>query len=140
GDHRAGEGDRADQDPQIDLDHVDGVLGAGVGGRGDRIDVGGEAHQRCGQTHQRVHGGHQLGHLGHLHLPGGVEPYAAADEQGDDDPGDAAGGDVGAEYGGQHRQGHADDAVEVAAPGRLRMGEAAETQDEQDGGADVGDR
>ena len=53
--------------------------------------------------------------------------------------GTPASGDARAEHGGQHGDGHADDAVEVAAARGLGVGQAAEAQDEEDGGADVGD-
>jgi len=87
-----------------------------------------------------VHQRDQLGHLGHLHLLRGEQADGAAREHGADDPGQAGGErDARAEHGGQHGDGHADDAVDVAAARGLGVGEAAQAQDEQDGGGDVGD-
>jgi hypothetical protein len=86
-----------------------------------------------------VHQRHQLGHLRHLHLPGGEEADGPADDQRADDPRDAGGGDARAEHRGQHGDRHADDAEQVAAARRLGVGQATQAEDEEDGGADVGD-
>ena len=80
----------------------------------------------------------EFGHLRHLHLAGSVETDAAADEHGADDPGHAGQGDAGPEHRRQHCEGHADDAVEIAAARGFRIGEPPETQDEENRGADIG--
>jgi len=68
-DNRAGEGDCADQHPEVDLHLVDGLQHLGVRAfeMGIRVQVAGEAHQNGGQTHEAVQDGDQLRHLGHLH-------------------------------------------------------------------------
>ena len=64
---------------------------------------------------------------------------AAADDPGADDPRHAGRGDARTEHRGQHGDGHADDAEQVAAARALGVREAAQAEDEEDGGADVGD-
>jgi len=85
GHDRAGEGHRADEDADVDLHLVDGLLGAGELDRG--VDVAGEAHEAGRQAHEAVHERDQLGHLRHLHHPGRIQADAAADDQRADDPG-----------------------------------------------------
>jgi hypothetical protein len=87
-----------------------------------------------------VHQRDQLGHLRHLHHFRGVQTDAAADQQRTDDPRDAGRAHARAEHRGQHGQGHADHAEQVAAARGFRVGQATQAQDEEDGGAQVGDR
>jgi hypothetical protein len=95
----------------------------GAGGEHDRgVDVAGEADQAGGQADQAVHQRDQLGHLRHLHLLGRVQADGAADHHGADDPGNAGRGDARTEHGGQHGDGHADHAVQVAAARGLGVG------------------
>ena len=121
GNQRAGEGDHADQDADVDLDFVDRLFGR-VQGHADavhqvvgraRIEVVGKADQRGGQTDQAVHERNQFRHLRHLHGACGVQADAAAHGHGTDDP-DVAVGHPRTDDGGEHSQRHADDAVEVA--------------------------
>ena len=63
----------------------------------------------------------------------------SADDEGDDDPGNATRADLRAEHGGEHRERHADHAEQVAATRGLGVGEAAQAEDEEDGGADIRD-
>ena len=137
GDHRAREGHRADQDPDVDLELVDGLLGTGELDRG--VDVARVADEARGEADQAVHQRDELGHLRHLHGARGVEADAAADDHGPDDPGQARHRDARTEDRRQHGDRHADDAVQVAAARGLGIGQPAEAQDEQDGGGDVGD-
>ena len=136
GNDRAGEGDGADVDADVDLEFVDGFLGAGEDDRG--VNVAGKADQASRQADQAVHQRNQLGHLRHLHGAGSIEADAAADDHGADDPGDAGQADPRAEDGCQHGDGHADDAVEVAAPRGFRVGQTTEAENEEDGGTNVG--
>ena len=135
-DHRAREGHRTDEDADVDLDFVDGLLGTGELDRG--IDVARKADQTGSQTDQTVHQRDEFRHLRHLHLARGIETDAATDEHGADDPGHTGHGDARPEHRRQHGDGHADDAVEIAAAGSFRIGETAETQDEENRGADIG--
>src|SRR2546428_692406 len=70
----------------------------------------------------------------------GVEPDRRAYHHRAEDPCEAAGRDVRPENRRQHGDGHADHAVEVAAPRALGIRQPAEAQDEEDRRADVGDR
>ena len=117
---------------------MDRLLGGGrEHGRG--VHIAGKTHQAGGQAHEAVHQCDELGHLRHLHLLGGIEADAGTDEEGDDDPGDAARADLRAEHGGNHRERHADHAEQVAAACGLGVGEPAQAEDEEDGGADIRD-
>ena len=49
-------------------------------------------------------------------------------------------GHAGADDGRQHRQAHADDAIEVAATCSFLVGQTAQTEDKEDGRTNVGDR
>ena len=114
GDQRAGEGDRADQDADVDLHLVDDLFRALQLDGG--IDIAGKPHQAGRQAHQAVHERNQLGHLRHLDDLGGIEANAAATASAHD-PGHATRADARAKHGGQHGQRHADHA-EQAAPAR----------------------
>ncbi len=140
GDHRAGEGHGTDQHAEVHLDFVDGLLGRRHPDRHRRIDEVGVAHEHRGEADEAVHQRHQLGHLRHLHDARGVEADHRADDHRTGDVGQAGGGDLHAEDGGQHGDRHADHAVEIAAPRRLRVGQPAEAQDEEDGRAEIRDR
>jgi hypothetical protein len=115
------------------------AFSAGVANTHRGVDVAGKTHQAGGQADQAVHQRHQLGHLRHLHLLRGVQADAAADDQGADDPCRAGRRDPRAEDGGAHGDGHADHAEQVAAARGLGVGQPAQAEDEEDGGADVGD-
>ena len=88
------------------------------------VSIAGEADQAGRQADQAVHQRDQLGHLRHLHTCARQQADAAADDQGADDPGHAGGGDARPEHGGQHGDGHADHAEQVAAARGLRVGQA----------------
>ena len=92
---------------------MDHLLGAGVLGGG--VHVAGKTDQTSGQADQTVHERHQLGHLRHLDGFGRIQTNAATHNQSRDDPRDAVGRHTRAEDGGEHRQRHANNAVEVAA-------------------------
>ncbi len=137
---RAGEGYRADQHTDIDLHFMDRLFRAAEIGRCSRIDVTRIADQRRSQTNQAVHQRNQFRHLRHLHGARGIQSDAAAHQHGRDDPRNAGWRYMRPEYGCQHRDGHADHAVQIAAPRGFRIGQPSETQDEQDGRAKVSDR
>ena len=135
GDDGTGEGDRADEDAEKDLDLVNRLLDAGE--RDPRIDIARDADEDRGEADEAVEDGDQLRHLGHGDARRHQNPYRRADHD--------RGGEnrVVADAGGIDRRGdgdrHADDAVEVAPPRRLLMAEAAEAENEQYAGADIGD-
>ncbi len=137
-DDRPRERDGTDQDADVDLHLVDRLLGLGRE-HGGGVDVAREAHQAGGQTDQAVHQRHQLRHLRHLHLLRREEADGAAEDERADDPRITGWRDARPEHRGQHGDGHADHAEQVAAARGLRVGQAAQAQDEQDRGADVGD-
>ena len=137
GDERAGESDGTDEDADVDLHFMDRLLG-GRRKHGGGVDVTGKAHQAGGQAHQAVHQRDELGHLRHLDLLRRKEADAAADDKGTGDPGNTGRRDTGTEHGGQHGNGHADHAEQVAAPCGLWVRESPQAEDEQDGGGDVG--
>ena len=140
GDHRAGERHGADQHAEVHLDLVDGLLGRRHADRHRRIDEVGVAHEHRGEAHEAVHQRHELGHLRHLDDARRVEAHARADHHRGEDAGQSGGGDLRAEDRGEHGDRHADHPVQVAAPRRLRVGQPAQAQDEEDRGPDVGDR
>ena len=137
-DDRTRERDRTDQDADVDLGLVDRLLGAGQDHRG--VHVAREADEACGEADEAVHDRDELRHLRHLHLAGCVQADAAAHRERADDPRQAGRGDPWSEDGREHGDCHADDSEQVAAPRGLGIREAAEAQDEQDGGPNVGNR
>ncbi len=137
GDQRAGEGDGADQDADVDLHLVDRFLGRRREHR-RRVDVAGEADQARGQADEAVHQRDQFGHLRHLHLLRRVQTDGSADDERADDPRVARRRDARPQHGREHGKGHADHAEDVAATRGLGMREPSQAQDEQDRRADVG--
>jgi hypothetical protein len=133
-DDRTREGDRADEDVDEDFDEQDR---AAADVTVVRPEVAGETDDDGGRTDEAVQQRDELGHGRHRDAGGHDGPNAGADDQGTDERG--VGVEIGAERGRHDGGGHADDAVEVAAAGRLLTGEPAEAEDEQRAGDDVGD-
>ncbi|GBD42488.1 hypothetical protein HRbin39_01882 [bacterium HR39] len=143
GDHRAGEGDGADDgaEPHLeergDLDVTVGPQDVEVGRAQKRRS--GDEHR--GQTHQRVEGRHQLRHRRHLDAPGDHVADGAADGDANDDR------HVG-QHGGlrqareRHQDGerHAHHADGVARPRGLRVRQPPQRQDETDGRDQIAER
>ena len=102
-----------------------------------RLDVGVEADEDRGEADEAVEAGDQLGHLGHLHPAGDEGAERAADDHHRREQPVVAGA---AEDGGDDGERHADDAVPDGALGFLLVGEAAEGEDEEDGGRQVAGR
>ncbi len=139
GDHRPGERHGADQHAQVHLDLVDRVLGGREADRHRRIDEVGVADEHRREADEAVHQRHQLGHLRHLHDARRIQADCRADGHRADDVRQAGGGHLHAEDRGDHGDRHADHSVQVAAPRRFLVGQAAQAQDEENRGADVGD-
>ena len=142
GDHGAGEGNRADEDAEIDLDIVDRLLDALVVLGGLGIDEAADADQNRGEADETVQDRHQLRHLGHLDLQGHRDADQRPDDHGrhENERRHAVGFGVEEEGDdrGRHGDRHADDAVDIAAPGGLLVAQPAQAENEQDGGADIG--
>jgi hypothetical protein len=124
GDHRAGAGDGADDNSGGEFTHEDGV--EGIGGR--LVEEGADGHQHRGHADEAMQGRHQLGHGGHLDAHGQDGANEGARHHAGDD--ETVGLDLRAHQGGDDGDGHADHAIEVAAPGRGGMGQPLEGQDE----------
>jgi hypothetical protein len=114
GDHRAGEGHGTDQDADVDLDFVDGLLGAAHLRRSGRVDVVGETDQHRREADHAVHQRDQFRHLRHLHGAGRIDADGTDHHRGDD-PRVTGTADTRTEDRRQNGDGHADDAVEIAA-------------------------
>ena len=106
-----------------------------VGGDITRRGIAADADQHRGEADEAVQERNQLRHLRHLHFARLVDADGGADEHGDDDVAKAAA--VVIVKGGDERDGHADDAVEVAVFRAFLTREAGEREDEEDGGDDV---
>src|SRR5260221_543646 len=83
-----------------------------------------------------MHRRDQLRHLRHLHTARDEGADHAAGRGGDENEGDF----LGDGERDQHRDRHADDAEEIAAPRRHRRGEAFQCQDEKDAGDEIPER
>ncbi len=149
GDHRAGEGHRADEHAQHHLDlqehqlvrclgrHQGGEGGELVGARLDGtrgehatpLEVGAPADEHRRQADEAVQRRHQLRHLGHVDLLGHIDADAGADDHHRDHP--AVGADARAEGGEEHRHRHADDAVPHRPLGLLLVAQPPQGEDEQ---------
>ena len=134
GNHRAGKGQRADSDTDIDLDFMDGFLDPGVLDR--RVHEIGETDQYRGEPDQAVQDRDQFRHLRHLHPARQDKADNAADDH-DADKHLVVRGDE-CRNGHYHRDNHTDDAEQVAAT-RGNVGtQTAECEDEQRRGAEIG--
>ena len=141
-DHRAGEGHRADEDADLDLDVVRQLDGAA------RLHERADADEHRGHADEAVQHRDELGHRRHLHARGDE----AADERADgeraavdgehvvgrargladlepEQPDDADG----------HGQHHADDAEPVAPLRRALRRQPAQAEDEEDAGDEIDD-
>jgi hypothetical protein len=92
--------------------------------------------QHRGQPDLAVQYGNQFRHLGHLHLGRHAQADSAADDHGDNQGG--IGGDGITEYGCQHGDGHAEDAVDIAPASGFLMAQSTECEYEQYGRTDIG--
>ena len=136
GDDGAGEGDRADGRAERHLDQR--ALGDGPGDA-DAVGLGRvegrERDEHRGQTDQRVEGGDELRQGGHLDLAGDDVADAAADRDAEHDH--PVGLDDGQGQRGQHGDGHAGHAEDVALAGGLGAGQAAQGHDEAHRGGQI---
>ena len=141
GDERAGEGDGADGQAER---HLDQALRVDIAGRADaerfrRIQRrGGDEHR--GEADQRVERRDQLRQRRHLDAPGDERADAAADGDAEQDQQDAAADMPGCTQRRQDGDRHAGHAEQVAAARGLGVGQAAQRQDEQDGGDQIQQR
>ncbi len=139
GDHRAREGDRADDRAEAHLEQgggLDAVLAenAEIGGLQERR----RGHEHRREAHEGVKGGDELRHRRHLDALGDHHPDRTARGDRDQDeeiapPGAARKNEQGDDDG----QRHAGHAVQVARPGGGRMGEAAQRENEADGAQEI---
>ena len=136
-DERAGEGDRTDQDADVDFHFVDDLFSAFEGNRW--VHVTGETNQARCQTNKAVHQRDQFRHLRHLHLFGGIQTDRSANHHGADDPGNTRSADTDTENRGQHSNSHADNPVHIAPACCFLIGQAAQTKNEKNGCSEVGD-
>ena len=95
-----------------------------------------DADQHGSETDEAVQQCDQLRHLRHFDFARFLDADGGADEHGDDDVAEAFAA-VGINSG-DERDGHADDAEDVAVFRAFLTGEAGEREDEEDGGDDVG--
>ena len=102
------------------------------------LEVGVEADEHGGETDEGVQRRHQLRHLGHRNRLGHIPADGGADHQHHGDEGVIA--DTGTEHGCPYGQRHAGNAVPDGPLGALLARQAAERQDEQDGGRHIGGR
>ena len=102
------------------------------------LEIGVEADEHGGETDEGVQRRHQLRHLGHRDRLGHIPADGGADHQHHGDEGVIA--DTGAEHGCPYGQRHAGNAVPDGPLGALLARQAAERQDEQDGGRHIGGR
>ena len=153
---RAGEGHRADEHAEEHLDLQDRDLHAALvrqhpGKAGERLprglvegqdapelEIGIEADEHGGEADEGVQRRHQLRHLGHRDRLGHIPADGGADHQHHGDEGVIA--DTGTEHRCPYGQRHAGNAVPDGALGALLARQAAERQDEQDGGRHIGGR
>ena len=155
GDDGAGEGHRADEHAEEHLDLQDRDLHAVLcastpakpvsasarprrGEHAGELEVGVEADEHGGETDEGVQRRHQLRHLGHRDRLGHIPADGGADHQHHGDDGHSC--RPGAEHGCPDGERHAGNAVPDGALGALLARQAAERQDEQDGGRHIGGR
>ena len=137
-DHRAREGDCTDQDADVDLYLMNGLLDARERGRG--IQKVGITYQYCSQTYQTVHQSDQFRHLGHFDLFGRKDTDCTTDRD-TNDQGEVTGfSHLRTKHCRENRDGHPEDAVEVSLAGCFRIGKAAKAQNEKNGRRNIGDR
>jgi hypothetical protein len=134
-DDRSRERHGANQDTEVSFDVVDGQRDARIVRQPLRVHEVGKTDRDGREADEAVQYSDQLRHLGHLDPPGRDQPDRAADEQRNEQL--CIGLRDDAPNGRQQRDSHADDAVPVAAPRRLLVGQAAERQDEENGRDDV---
>ncbi len=134
-DNRSGEGDRANEDADKDLDLVNQL--SLIRDLDARFDVAGDSDQDRGQADEAVQHRDQFGHARHRHAGG--QHRADHDRRNDPDRhrSESAGHD--AKDGGSNRQQHADDAQQVASPRGGLIRQAGQAEDEQHCRHDVGD-
>jgi hypothetical protein len=104
------------------------------------IDVVGKTDEHRREADHAVHQRDQFGHLRHLDGACRINTDARADHHGSNDPRVTGAADVRAEDRRQNGDGHADDTVQIAAPGGFRIAQAAEAENEKDGCSEIGDR
>ena len=156
GDHRAGEGHRSDEHAEEDLDLQDRDLHAALvrqhpGKAGERLarrlvhgqdapelKVGIEADEHGGEADEGMQRRHQLRHLGHRDRLGHIPADRGADHQHHGNDGVVA--NARTEHSRSHGECHAGNAVPHGPLGALLARQAAERQDEQDGGRHIGGR
>ena len=112
GNDRAGEGDRADQNAQVDFDFMNSFFRPGQ--RGCSIHEAGIADQHRRDTDETVHDRDQFRHLGHFHFERGARTDQTADYQRNDQNTVSRKGRV--QYRRQNGDRHPDHTVIVPAP------------------------
>jgi hypothetical protein len=142
GDHRAGEGDGADRDPDRHFDEarlVDVADAADVEGA-RRIERS-RRHQHRRHADERMERGDELRHRRHRHAPRDHRAGAPAQRQPEHHqrPGKEPGRPVRGERD-HHRDQHADHAEDIAEAARFRVRQPAQRQDEQDAGDEIEQR
>ncbi len=129
-----GEGHRSDEDPQINLDIVNGFLSSLIV-LPVRIEKGGIAHQSGRQPHQAVKNRHQLRHLGHLDPPSENKAYHAAKRQRSNEncvvPLDSSNR-------GDQRNGHSQHAIKISPACGFLITQSPQCKDEENDCPEVG--
>ena len=129
-----GEGHRSDEDPQINLNIVDGFLSSLIV-LPIRIEIGGVAHQNGSQPHQAVKNRHQLRHLGHLDPSGEDKAHHAAKRQRSNKncvvPLDSS-------YRGNQRDCHSQHAIKISPPCGFLITQSPQCKDEENDCSEVG--
>ena len=137
GNDRTRERDCTDEDAKIRFDVVNGQLNPDVMGKPFRVHEVGEANGHRGHADQAVQYGDQFRHLRHLDAPGSDDTHGATNQERHDQVFNVL-RDI-AYQRCNERNRHTDDAVPVAAPRGLLVGQSAESENEKNGRDDVRD-